>query len=99
MVCPTHSMKVCRREGRALISPMDGGLVAAAFGDGGNACVLLERGGVWEALAALAEGNEEAGSKGLASARQGAEEGIVGQLGGELGDLIVEAVDGSAGGA
>jgi hypothetical protein len=62
---------------------VDGGLVAAAFGDGGDAGVLLDRGGVWEALAALAEGDEEERSEGGAGARQGAEEGIVGQLGGE----------------
>jgi hypothetical protein len=60
---------------------------------------LLDRGGVWEALAALAEGDEEAWSEGGASARQGAEDGVVGQLGGELGALVVEAVDGGTGGA
>jgi hypothetical protein len=86
-------------EGGALIAPVDGGFVAAAFGDGGNAGVLLDGGGVWEALTALAEGDEEAWSEGCASAWQGAEEGVVGQLGGELADLVVEAVDGSAGGA
>jgi hypothetical protein len=47
-------------KGGALITPVDGGLVAAAVGDGGDAGVLLERGGVREALAALAEGDEEA---------------------------------------
>jgi hypothetical protein len=47
-------------EGGALIAPADGGLVASAFGDGGDASVLLERGGVREARAALAEGDEEA---------------------------------------
>jgi hypothetical protein len=67
-------------EGGALIAPVDGGLVAAAFGDGGDAGVLLERGGIWEALTALAEGDEEAWGKGGASARQGAEESVVGQL-------------------
>jgi hypothetical protein len=34
-----------------------------------------------------------------ASAWQRVQERVVGQLGGELGDLVVEAVDGSAGGA
>ena len=71
-------------EGGALIAPVDPGLVAAAFGDGGDAGVLLERGGVWEALAALAEGHEQARGKGGASARQGAEESVVGQLGASL---------------
>jgi hypothetical protein len=51
-------------EGGALITPVDGGLVAAALGDGGDAGVLLERGGIREALAALAEGDEEAGGRG-----------------------------------
>jgi hypothetical protein len=86
-------------EGGALIAPVNGGLVAAAFGDEGDAGALLDRGSVWEALTALAEGDEEARGKGGASARQGAEESVVGQLGSELGDLVVEAVDGSAGGA
>jgi hypothetical protein len=86
-------------EGGTLIAPVDEGLVAAAFGDGGDAGVLLDRGGVWEALTALAEGDEEACSEGSTSARQGTEEGVVGQLGGEFGDLVVEAVDGGSGGA
>jgi hypothetical protein len=49
--------------------------------------------------AALAEGDEEARGESGAGTRQGAEEGIVGQLGGELADLVVETVDSGAGGA
>jgi hypothetical protein len=43
---------------------MDGGLAAAAFGDGGDVGVLLERGGVWDALTALADGHEKAWGEG-----------------------------------
>jgi hypothetical protein len=57
-------------ESGAPIAPVDGGLVAAAFGDGSDARVLLERGGVWEALAVLTEGNEEARCEGSAGARR-----------------------------
>ena len=42
-------------EGGAAIAPVDGGLVATAFGDRRHAGVLLQRGGVGEALTALAE--------------------------------------------
>lgn len=45
------------QEGGAAIAPVDGGLVAAAFGDGRHASILLERGGVGEALSAFAEGD------------------------------------------
>jgi hypothetical protein len=99
MVCPTHSMKVWRRKVGHPITPMDGGLVAAALGDRGDASVLLERGGVWEAFAALAEGGEEARGQRRAGAWQGADKGVVGQLRGKLADLVVETLDGSAGGA
>ena len=40
-------------------APMHPGLVAAAFGDGRDAGVLLKCGGVREALAALTESNEQ----------------------------------------
>ena len=86
-------------EGGAPIAPVDGGLVAAAFGDGSDAGVLLERGGVWEALAALAKGDEEAWGERCSGAREGAKERVVGQSRSELADLVVEAVDGGAGGA
>ena len=48
------------KEGRARPAPVDPVLVAAAFGDGRDAGVLLEGGGVGEALALLAEGGEQA---------------------------------------
>jgi len=46
-------------EGGAAPAPVDPSLVAAAFGDWGDAGVLLKCGGVWEAFPALAEGDEE----------------------------------------
>jgi hypothetical protein len=52
MVWPTHSIKVCRRNVGHAQAPVDPGFVPAAFGDRGDASVLLQRGGVWEAFAA-----------------------------------------------
>jgi hypothetical protein len=50
------------QEARAGPAPADAGLVPVAFGDRGDASVLLQRGGVWEALAALTKGHEQSRS-------------------------------------
>ena len=60
------------QEGGARPAPVDPVLVAAALGDRRDAGVLLERGGVGEALAPLAEGGEQPRGEDRASARQGA---------------------------
>jgi hypothetical protein len=69
------------QEGGAGPAPVDPGLVAAALGDRGDADVALERLGGGEALARLAEGRQQAGGKDGPSARQCAEERVVGQPG------------------
>jgi len=45
---------------RTTLAPMDPRLVSAAFGDGCDTRVLLERCGIGEAFAALTEGHEQA---------------------------------------
>src|SRR5687768_17127649 len=86
-------------EGGASGAPVDRSGVSAALGDGGDTDKLLQRGGVWEALAPLAKRGEQAWSECGAGARERAEEFVVRQFGTEGCDLGVEALDGGAGGA
>ena len=70
---------------------MDPGLVAAAFHDGSDARVLLERGCGGKAVATLAECHETARSKGRAGAWEVVKELVVGLARCELGYLRFEA--------
>jgi hypothetical protein len=72
---------------------VDPGLIAAAFGHGSDADILLEGSSVWEAFSPLAEGNEKTGRKSRTSARKGFEESEVGKLAGAVGYLSIEAFD------
>ena len=65
-------------------------LVSAAFGDRGDAGVLLEGGGIGESVALLAEGGQEARGEDGASAREVFEEVEVREPSTSLRDLRVE---------
>jgi hypothetical protein len=78
---------------------VDPRLVAAALSDRSYACELLKGRGVREGLSALAKGHQKARGKCRASAGQLAEELVVGQSGAETTDLLIEALDGGAGGS
>jgi hypothetical protein len=72
-------------------------LIATALRDGGHSCVLLKCCSVREALAALSKGNEKTRSQSGTSAREGAEDREIRQLGSECGNLFIEAFDAGAG--
>lgn len=85
-------------EGGACEAPVHPALVATALSDGGDADVLLQGGSVGESLASFAEGDQQARSEGGTGTGEGIEELVARELGGERGDLSVEALDGGVDG-
>jgi hypothetical protein len=69
-------------------------LVATARGDGGEAGVLLDFGRALVTRAWLAEGGESPRSRDGSGARQGTEQRLVGQRGGQWRELQGESFDG-----
>jgi hypothetical protein len=80
-------------------SARDPALVAAALGDWGDTDVLLQGGGVGEALASFTEGDQQARREGGTGTGESVEESVVGELWAERGDLGIEALDGGVHGA
>ena len=78
------------QEGGARVTPVDPGLLAAAFGYRRDSCVLLKRGSVRKAFAPLSEGDEQPRCERRARTGQGAKELEVGQRRAKVGDLFVE---------
>ena len=78
----------------APMSPVDPALLTTAFGDGGDASVLLHLGGGREAVALLAEGGEQARCEGLSGTGERVEDMEVVMGGAALSDGVVVACDG-----
>lgn len=81
-------------EGGADEAPMHPALLAAAFGDRGDAGILLHRSRVGEALSVLSEGCEQTRGQSGASAGELLEDGGIGEFGARGLDGVVEALDG-----
>jgi hypothetical protein len=95
--CPLHER--LSEELWTLEAPVYPGLLAAAFGDRGDARLFLQCGGGGRACALFAKGDEEAGGEDRPSAWEGLEEGEVGMGLGPLRDGGVEVCDGVPGDA
>jgi hypothetical protein len=78
----------------AVLTPVHPALVATTLGDGGGAGELLDAGRAVIARALLAEGRQQSRGVHGAGARQDPEQWVVGQCGGQLRALQVEALDG-----
>lgn len=84
------------QEGRTGEAPMDPGFVAAPLRDRSDAGVFLEGSGVGEALAPLAEGDEQSRRQGGPGSGESAKEFVIGQLRAKAGYLGVETSYGGA---